>query len=133
MNKSNESAEATLAQPKIVCPHCWEGFYADKALFISRHGELKGDSVLGPAANRRFSLHEVQRDRAGNALDSKGWKMLERACPNCHLQIPPELLIRRPFFISVVGAARLWENVLFDIHDSSFEEGTRQKLWLLLE
>lgn len=95
-----------LVQPQMVCPHCWHNFYADGAYFISRHAELKGDSVLGPFENRRFAPHEVKHERDGSKRDSKGWEMLERACPMCHLQIPPELLNRKPFFVSVVGAPR---------------------------
>ena len=94
-----------LVQPKIICPHCWHNFYADHAYYISRHPELHGDVVL-PQENRRFAPGEVQRGRDGIVRDQKGWEILERACPVCHLQIPAELLIRSPFFVSVVGAPR---------------------------
>jgi hypothetical protein len=55
---------------------------------------------------KRYGPHEAQRDREGNVLDPKGWKMTERACPRCHLQMPQDLLARRPVFVSVVGAPR---------------------------
>lgn len=95
-----------LVQGKATCPHCWETFYADEAMYISRHAELYGDPVLGDHENRRYAPQEIHRDRNGDAQDPKGWKMTERACPNCHLQIPIELLLKPPNFISVVGAPR---------------------------
>lgn len=95
----------SLMESQVVCPHCWHRFYADQAHFISNHAELFGDEVL-PNEQRRFPPHEVQRDRAGNALDPKGMRMTERACPLCHSQIPPDLLTQRAHIVSVVGAPR---------------------------
>jgi len=92
-----------LYQSQVVCPHCWHKFYADEAHYISRHPHLFGDTVLGDNENRRFAPHEITTDRSGQFLDSLGWPMTERACPQCHLQIPPGLLVKRPFFISVAG------------------------------
>ena len=97
---------ANLVESKVTCPHCWHRFFADDAVYISRHAELYGDEVLGEHENKRFAPHEVRRDREGNALDPKGWKMVERACPVCHLQIPATLLSGRVSYISVVGAPR---------------------------
>ncbi|MCL4854566.1 MAG: hypothetical protein KJZ78_24665, partial [Bryobacteraceae bacterium] len=96
----------SLEEEKVVCPHCWHGFYTDEGHFISRHPDLFGDPVLGDLENRRFAPHEVQAGRNGEVFDPKGWKMTERACPVCHLQIPPTVLTKRPFFLSVVGAPR---------------------------
>ena len=95
-----------LVETKVLCPHCWHRFYSDDAMYISRHAELYGDPVLGDQENRRFAPHDVRKDRDGNALDPKGWKMVERACPVCRLQIPPTLLARPATIISIVGAPR---------------------------
>jgi hypothetical protein len=99
-------ATNSLDQPQVVCPHCWHRFYADKACFVSRHAELLGDEIAGDLAQKRFAPHEVSFDREKNALDPRGWRMIERACPRCHLQIPRGLLKTKPSFISVVGAPR---------------------------
>ncbi len=100
------SSQDSLQESKTICPHCWHGFYPDEALFISKHPDLFGDPVAGEAEHRRFAPHEITTGRGDEALDSKGWKMTERACPHCHLQIPQPVLRKRPFFISVVGAPR---------------------------
>ncbi|PAY16346.1 hypothetical protein CKO51_27220 [Rhodopirellula sp. SM50] len=94
-----------LVEKKVTCPHCWHDFFGDLALYISQHDELFGDPVLGDV-HARISPHEVTKTRDGKVLDSKGWEMHERACPNCHLQIPLDLLTLRPNFISIVGAPR---------------------------
>jgi hypothetical protein len=100
------STDGLLHESKTVCPHCWHRFYPDEALFISKHPELFGDPVAGETENRRFAPHEISKGSGGEPLDPKGWKMTERACPQCHLQVPLPVLTRRPYFISVVGAPR---------------------------
>ncbi|NLY02372.1 MAG: hypothetical protein GXY83_40320 [Rhodopirellula sp.] len=102
----NSHAGSHLVEDKVVCPHCWHNFYGDDAWHISQHPELFGDDVLGENQRRRFAPNEAQRDRDGNVLDAKGWRVVDRACPRCHLQLPPELLTVRPWFISIVGAGR---------------------------
>lgn len=97
---------SSLIENKVVCPHCWHSFYADQALYIATHPQLYGDAVLGEHAHQRFSSAEVRRDRSGRFSDPKGGTITERACPVCHLQIPLNLLARRPFFLSVVGAPK---------------------------
>jgi hypothetical protein len=92
-----------LIEKKATCPHCWNNFYSDHALYISQHQNLMGDPILGDVA-KRFTPHEATRDRHGKVFDSKGWEMIERACPRCHLQIPGDILVERPKFISIVGA-----------------------------
>lgn len=96
---------SNLIESKVTCPHCWHKFFTDHALYISRHDDLFGDPVLGDV-HSRFSPFEVEKNRDGKILDSKGWEMFERACPKCHLQIPPDLLTEDPKFISIVGAPR---------------------------
>jgi hypothetical protein len=94
----------TMTEQKVVCPHCWSAFHSDKAMYISQHDELFGDPVLGDVP-MRIPAGEVHRSRDGSKiLDSKGWEMFERACPNCRLQVPLEMLSQRPKFISIVGA-----------------------------
>ena len=101
-----EDSQHPLAEKQVICPHCWHRFYTDQAKYISRHRELSDDTILGGGHQRRLAPDEVTRDHEGNVLDPKGWKVCEQACPQCHLQIPNDLLQRRPLFISVVGAPR---------------------------
>jgi hypothetical protein len=101
----NRRALAGLAHREILCPHCWHEFHDDDAWFISKHDELRGDPVLlDPDAHKRFGPHEVSPDRTGVVRDPKGMEMSDRACPRCHLQIPSEILERRPFIFSIGGA-----------------------------
>eukprot|EP00803_Ostreobium_quekettii_P007845 evm.model.scf_4952.2 EVM.evm.TU.scf_4952.2 scf_4952:2653-4203(+) len=89
-------------EASIICPHCWHEFYGDQALYISEHPEMFGDPVLGDAPGR-ISPQEVTRDEDGRVFDPQGWPVRERACPRCHLPIPPELLSQRPRVVSIVG------------------------------
>lgn len=100
--------EGQLVEANVVCPHCWHEFFPDQAYWISQHNGLRGGDVVlvDPGAAMRFAPHEVQRHRDGSVVDPKGMKMIERACPVCHLQIPRDVLAHRPFFLSVVGAPR---------------------------
>jgi len=104
MNSTRETSH--LAEPKIVCPHCWANFYQDEAKYIATHPKLYGDDVLGDAFHRRLTKQEVNWSRDGVMSDPQGGKVTEQACPVCHLQIPPDVLSRRPIFISLVGAPR---------------------------
>lgn len=99
------SVRGNLQHRAVVCPHCWHDFHDDEAWYISRHPELRGDSVVvDPDAFKRFGPHEVTIDRSGIVKDSMGLEMTERSCPRCHLQIPVEMLERRPYFVAVAGA-----------------------------
>lgn len=101
----SKGIRGSLQHHPVVCPHCWHDFHDDEAWYISRHPELRGDSVVAdPDAFKRFGPHEVSIDRSGVVKDSLGLEMAERACPRCHLQIPVEMLERRPFFVAVAGA-----------------------------
>ena len=93
-----------LIESAVICPHCWTTFYADQAKYIATHIEMHGDDVLGLSEKQRLTAANVSRQRDGTILDPKGGKISERACPVCHLQIPVELLQKRPHFISIVGA-----------------------------
>ncbi|MDZ4848906.1 MAG: hypothetical protein SGI77_06405 [Pirellulaceae bacterium] len=94
----------SLNEKQVLCPHCWHQFYPDQALYIATHPELYGDDVLGQNENTRYAPSQVQKDRTGIAKDPMGGTMTERACPTCHLQIPPELLIQAGKILSMVGA-----------------------------
>lgn len=101
----NRPSLASLAHREIVCPHCWYQFHDDAAWYISQHDELRGDPVIkNPEAFRRFGPHEVTVDRSGVVRDPKGSEMTDRACPRCHLQVPTEILEKRPFIFSIGGA-----------------------------
>lgn len=101
----NRRPLAGLAHREVVCPHCWHLFHDDEAWYVSKHDELRGDPLLlNPDAHKRFGPHEVSADRNGIVRDPKGMEMTDRACPRCHLQIPTEMLEKRPFIFSIGGA-----------------------------
>lgn len=87
-----------------ICPHCWHEFYGDQALYISEHPGMFGDPVLGDVPVR-LGPEDVTCDEDGRVFDPQGWpvRARERACPRCHLPIPPELLSQRPRVVSIVG------------------------------
>ena len=86
-----------------ICPHCWFEFLPKDAYFIAEHPDLIGGPVLENKAKLRLSPSEVKVDSKGRVVDTKGWHVVDRACPRCHLQIPLELLEKRPIFLSVAG------------------------------
>jgi len=110
MSQSTKALKKRLPQllqknDPTICPHCWFEFLPEKAFFIAGHPELSagGDPVLGNFAKLRLSPSEVKVDSKGVFRDSKGYHVPDRACPRCHLQIPLELLEKRPIFLSVAG------------------------------
>lgn len=88
-----------------ICPHCWFEFLPKDAFFIAEHPDLsaEGDPVLGKTEKLRIPPTEVKVDSKGRFEDPKGWPVVDRACPRCHLQIPLELLEKRPIFLSIAG------------------------------
>ncbi len=90
---------------RAICPHCWFEFLPKDAFFIAGHPDLSagGDPVLGKTEKLRIPPAEVKATSKGRFEDSKGWDVVDRACPRCHLQIPVELLEKRPIFLSVTG------------------------------
>ena len=110
MNSTRETSH--LAEPKIVCPHCWANFYQDEAKYIATHPKLYGDDVLGDAFHRRLTKQEVNWSRDGVMSDPQGGKVTEQACPVCHLQIPPDVLSRRPIF-SRLSDPTWWNHTRF--------------------
>ncbi len=89
-------------QSKCRCPHCWHEFSPDSVFWIASHVSLRGDSVVGPEAMRRFLASNFNVD--GDALDAGDDVCSALACPKCHLEIPRAILELQPTFISVVGS-----------------------------
>jgi hypothetical protein len=87
---------------KIVCPNCWHEFFPDECLFVAKHTDLVGDSVLGSSEYLRFlpTRFTVQ----GQALDPRGFPTTDMACPRCHLLVPEAMLEVPPLFISLIGS-----------------------------
>jgi hypothetical protein len=92
----------TNVLPRMTCPHCWHVFPTDDALFISQHGELLGDPVLGPEAQLRFRPSRFNIE--GEALDARDTPCQILACPRCHLSIPRGMTQSAPLFMSIIGA-----------------------------
>lgn len=93
-------------QPRnATCPNCWARFRPEDAFFIAAHPELVGDPVLGEHVPKRLSPEEV-RVEDGTLRDPKGFPVLDRACPTCRLQVPTEMLVKQPLFMSMAGAPK---------------------------
>lgn len=110
MPQNLKGLKKRLPQPlqkdeRAICPHCWFEFLPKDALFIAGHSDLSAerDPVIVKLAKLRLSPSEVTADSRGGFKDSKEWVVVDRACPRCHLQIPLELLEKRPIFLSVAG------------------------------
>lgn len=92
------------SQPrKATCPHCWASFFSGQAMFIAAHPELVGDPVLGEHVQKRLTLKEVWVE-GEEAKDPKGFPVVDRACPECRLQVPAAMLVKQPRFVSMAGA-----------------------------
>ncbi|TWU60057.1 hypothetical protein Poly51_03310 [Rubripirellula tenax] len=89
-------------QAKCRCPHCWKMFPPDEVRWIAAHTSLRGDSVMGAEAMRRFVASAFTAE--GDAIDAAGDSCSQLACPQCHLEIPRAIIELQPTFISVVGA-----------------------------
>ena len=85
----------------MTCPHCWHVFPTDDALFVSQHGELMGDPVLGPEGEV-FRPSRFNAD--GEALDAHDTPCQLLACPRCHLSIARAMTQTAPLFVSIIGA-----------------------------
>ncbi len=86
---------------RVTCPHCWEGFPPEDALWISQHPNLLDDPRLG--GNQQLRFLPSRFDVEGNALDAEGFVCHELACPKCHLGVPRGLFEMTPLFFSIVG------------------------------
>jgi hypothetical protein len=87
---------------RVTCPHCWETFPPEQALWISEHVELLGDPMLGPERQQRFLPSRFTVE--GDAIDAKGMTCRDLACPHCHLQVPRAMLEMEPLFFSILGS-----------------------------
>ncbi len=96
------SEDANDDSPEVVCPHCWHTFRMSGIKYISRHIELVGDPVLGPAAPTRFI--PTSFNPQGYGIDAHGMVCQEMACPRCHLKIPEAIIDSSADIISIVGA-----------------------------
>ena len=92
--------------PEITCPNCWKKFPPESILAIAGSAELDGDSILeNPSERRRFPPTRFTPE--GQAVDVKGARCQDYACPHCHLMVPDVLLDERPgLFISTFGRAQ---------------------------
>ncbi len=88
--------------PRMTCPHCWHVFPTDQVLFVSQHGELLGDPVLGPEAQLRFRPSRFNKE--GEAIDARDTPCQTLACPRCHLSIARAMTQTAPLFMSIIGA-----------------------------
>lgn len=88
-------------QTRVVCPHCWERFSPEAALWIAEHPDLMGDMRLGPDQPQRFLPSRFNVDCA--ALDALKTPCHSMACPHCHLMVPRAFFEMPPLFISMFG------------------------------
>ena len=86
---------------EITCIYCWARFAPEEVLWVSEHRDLLGDPLLGSEAQLRFL--PTRFDVAGNAVDGRGETCRDLACPACHLTVPRSLLVRQPYFVSILG------------------------------
>jgi hypothetical protein len=88
-------------QRNITCPHCWAEFPAFDIRWIAHHPDLNDDPKVS-GGQRRFlpSMYDVH----GNAFDSRGEGCTALACPQCHLEIPRDLVELPTTFFSILGS-----------------------------
>ena len=97
--------EKTEDDEPVFCPHCLHRFVKKEAKYIAQHPDLGTDNKLGNSGNSRVDKKSVRpKGISGNLMDRGGFRIFDRACPNCHLQIPVAILDKRPLFISIAGA-----------------------------
>ena len=100
---ANQEANLSVSlQRRVICPHCWERFTPEQALWISEHSNLVGDDRLGEDHQLRFL--PTRFNVRGQALDSAGFPCSSLACPKCHLEVPRAMFETSPVFWSILGA-----------------------------
>lgn len=87
---------------RVTCPHCWQVFPPEQALWIAEHPDLVGDPRLGMDSAQRFLPSRF--DLQGAALDARGFACHGLACPRCHLSVPQAFFEMPPVFVSILGA-----------------------------
>lgn len=95
-----ETTSTPLNNP-VICPTCWSRFHPEDTLWISTHPSLLGDPKVGDYEPTRFL--PTRFDIQCNAIDAKGSKCTDIACPRCHLRIPRASLELRTLFLSIAG------------------------------
>ena len=94
--------QAIKLRLRVTCPHCWQAFAPQQALWISQHPDLIGDARLGADHQQRFLPTRFTVE--GAAIDARGFACHDLACPNCHLPVPRAMLEMKPVFLSILGA-----------------------------
>ena len=85
----------------LSCPSCRSTFPQSELLSISTHPNLKGDSVLGADAMKRFKA--TTTDSEGFVTDEYGARCTEIACPVCHHKLPPFFEQMKQHVFSLIG------------------------------
>jgi len=96
------SAPVNAEYGEFTCPVCWFKFDRGDAMNIAVHASLRGDSVLGEDAMKRF--HATRFNDRGQALDALGIAAPDLACPHCRRKLPPAFLDTPHHIFSIVGA-----------------------------
>ena len=102
MKQSSSIRAAIPLRNRVTCPHCWNVFPPEQALWIAQHPDLIGDPRLGDQQQQRFLPTRFTVD--GAAIDSRGFACHGLACPRCHLAVPRPLFETEPLFLSILGA-----------------------------
>jgi len=95
-------SEGIRLRPRVTCPHCWNVFPPEQALWVAEHPDLVGDVRLGAEHPQRFL--PTRFTVGGAALDNRGFPCHELACPKCHLRVPRPMFEIRPIFLSILGS-----------------------------
>ncbi len=99
---STQSANERPLLAQVKCPHCWNVFPPDQALWIAEHPDLTGDTRLGTDHPQRFLPTRFTVE--GAAIDTRGFTCHGLACPKCHLSVPRPMFEMRQVFASIFGA-----------------------------
>lgn len=87
---------------ELRCPSCWLPFKPEERLAIATHPDLLGDPILGEDEMLRFV--PTQYDSSGVfPLDSMGAPCTDKACPHCHIKLPPFFETTHQHIFSLVG------------------------------
>lgn len=96
------SSVLTPLKQSATCPNCMEKFAPEDVLWIASHQDLAGDRKLKREdAMMRFLPSRFSPE--GFAIDPKNFVCKKLACPNCHLEIPREILESPTKFFSIIG------------------------------
>ncbi len=88
-------------QKSTTCPHCWAAFPSYEIRWVAHHPDLNDDPKV-TGGQRRFlpTMYDVH----GNAIDSRGEVCTVLACPECHLEVPRDLVELPTTFFSILGS-----------------------------